>query len=72
MHQRCIDHLSLVSIVHQITQVRQVPLAAADTIPRAVLVKYKHLAGTKPALYNKIKQKPTDNVPATVLVKYKS
>ena len=48
--QHRVDHGALLAVRQQVPQVGQVAETGADTVPRAVLVHHKHLAGTQPAL----------------------
>lgn len=45
-----VDHGSVLRPLQQVSEVAEMPVAASDSIPGAVLIKHKHLPGTEPAL----------------------
>lgn len=55
VHQGGVDHDALLGAVQQVTQVAQVPEAAAHAVPRAVLVQAEYLARAEPTLRSNIR-----------------
>ena len=49
MDEGGVDHDVLLAAVEQVVEQTQVAVAAADAVPRAVLVQYEHLSGRVPS-----------------------